>query len=461
MSDKSGFSTASKLAIANMRVENARKDAIRDAEMAKKDVELELNKTQMADMMKAMKNFQQQPQQPPADTFASAAEIAASTSASTPDGSSRGRGRGRGQNLSRGGQTSGRGHGRGPNKKPVVTASDFLISSQSTRSSQSKKRCEISPEKSKPQTRPDLGLDSDEETDPQDPKKSEQWKIQRSKGFQKDRESKTKANKQSKTSKRNSVESFLLIEKGEKGMSVLAKEKEKEKEKDSQVSNDVDMFDFLEELFTSNTPVVPMPGTTKQPALAPNLDPSKVLDWPKLFPKNPLVTTAPTHQGATPGTTKSIPAVIIEADVSANPVETVEKHLLGALASVNPIEKVKAWTQNSPDQTKMKEAFQDIVTVNNDGAWREELEIELRHEDGESYIGTVTMQEAKYGIYRDGLGFKDFKNFDGVRFTFKGVRTVILKLKEQVNVDEMIEGQYFDFKRSFKSVKVFFLLSFY
>ena len=39
--------------------------------MAKKDVELELNKTQMADMMKAMKNFQQQPQQPPADTFAS------------------------------------------------------------------------------------------------------------------------------------------------------------------------------------------------------------------------------------------------------------------------------------------------------------------------------------------------------------------------------------------------------
>ena len=40
MSDKSGFSTASKLAIANMQVENARKDAIRDAEMVKKDVEI-------------------------------------------------------------------------------------------------------------------------------------------------------------------------------------------------------------------------------------------------------------------------------------------------------------------------------------------------------------------------------------------------------------------------------------
>ena len=50
------------------------------------------------------------------------------------------------------------------------------------------------------------------------------------------------------------------------------------------------------------------------------------------------------------------------------------------------------------------------------------------------------MQEAKYGIYSDGLGFKDFKSFDGVRFAFKGVRTVILKLKEQINVDKMVEN---------------------
>ena len=86
------------------------------------------------------------------------------------------------------------------------------------------------------------------------------------------------------------------------------------------------------------------------------------------------------------------------------------------------------------------------------GAWREELEIELRHDDGESYTGTVTMQEAKYGIFRDSLGFRDFKNFDGARFSFKGVRTVVFKLKEQINVDELIEGQFFDFKRSFTHI---------
>ena len=46
------------------------------------------------------------------------------------------------------------------------------------------------------------------------------------------------------------------------------------------------------------------------------------------------------------------------------------------LGQVNSIEKVAAWAQMNQGQNK---TFQDIVTVNNDGAWREELEIELRH----------------------------------------------------------------------------------
>ena len=31
------------------------------------------------------------------------------------------------------------------------------------------------------------------------------------------------------------------------------------------------------------------------------------------------------------------------------------------------------------------------------------------------------MQEAKYNIFRDCLSFKDFKNFDGVRFAYNGI----------------------------------------
>ena len=62
--------------------------------------------------------------------------------------------------------------------------------------------------------------------------------------------------------------------------------------------------------------------------------------------------------------------------------------------------------------------------IKDDGAWREEVEIELRDLNDESYNGTITMQEAKYDIFRDCLGFKDFKNFDGVRFSYKGIRIV-------------------------------------
>ena len=40
-----------------------------------------------------------------------------------------------------------------------------------------------------------------------------------------------------------------------------------------------------------------------------------------------------------------------------------------------------------------------IVTVNSDGAWHEEIEIDMRDEDGGNFTGTVTMAEAKHGIY--------------------------------------------------------------
>ena len=49
------------------------------------------------------------------------------------------------------------------------------------------------------------------------------------------------------------------------------------------------------------------------------------------------------------------------------------------------------------------------------------------------------------------LGFTDFKNFDGVRFSYKGIRIVTFKLKEQIDIDQLNEKQHFEFKRVFKS----------
>ena len=64
------------------------------------------------------------------------------------------------------------------------------------------------------------------------------------------------------------------------------------------------------------------------------------------------------------------------------------------------------------------------------------------------------MQEAKHGIYRDCLGFKDFSNFDGVRFSYKGVRIVAFKLKDAIDVDQQLIGsQFFDYKRKVRKCK--------
>ena len=63
---------------------------------------------------------------------------------------------------------------------------------------------------------------------------------------------------------------------------------------------------------------------------------------------------------------------------------------------------------------------------------------------------SLTMQEAKHGIFRDCLGFKDLKNFDGVRFACKGVQIVAFKFKEAINVDELIPIQHFNYKRKIK-----------
>ena len=97
------------------------------------------------------------------------------------------------------------------------------------------------------------------------------------------------------------------------------------------------------------------------------------------------------------------------------PVEisnVIPSPILGLSAiAMNSIEKVVAWAgPPSSSNVTSSSALQDIVTVSNDGAWREEIEIELRDVKNESFKGTITMQVAKYDIFRDCHGFKDFKD---------------------------------------------------
>ena len=98
---------------------------------------------------------------------------------------------------------------------------------------------------------------------------------------------------------------------------------------------------------------------------------------------------------------------------------------------------------NMPLNGQVKGTF----NVSNDRQMRQELEIALESMNGEVFRGTVTRQEAKFGIYRECLGFNDFSNFDGARFGFKGCPIIIIKLVAPINVDELFNVQHFQFRR--------------
>ena len=354
MSDFSGYSTASKYAL------------------AQKDAELDSMKSKMEEMAKTINEMQ---------------KSTATTNAT------RGRGRGRGQGNSARGSTGGaKGHGVSkPNNE------DFLVT---TESNQSKKRINNSPKTS---TKFWAGDDSEEELEEggSDPRKEENWKIQKRNGFMKDRENKIhflKEAKVSKTKKRNSKEPLIPVE---------------------------------NEALSEN---VGLDNGVQPPNL--NLNASKVLNWSSLFSED-------RRSGA------SDVAMEISGDgkdqnqIKSHECPAIQSNHLPNNVGTTPVE------LNHTRQANDSEGL-DIITITNEGAMRQEIEIELLSCNGENFSGSITMQEAKHGIFRDCLGFKDFKNFDGTRISYKGIRIVAFKFKEAIDVDKLIDVQYFDYKRRVK-----------
>ena len=190
------------------------------------------------------------------------------------------------------------------------------------------------------------------------------------------------------------------------------------------------MYSFLDQP-TNAQPVVPMPGTSKTAMPDVNLDSSRILDW----------------FGSLPGMSHA--NAVIKESGNAKPAAPSQAPARGPSQVSGQVLKTKNPQLESVVTTDSNKKL-EVTTVRNEGALREEIEIELVSCDGVKFTGSLTMQEAKHGIFRDCLGFKDFKNFDGVRFAFKGVRIVAFKLKEAINVDDLIDIQHFDYKRRIK-----------
>ena len=89
----------------------------------------------------------------------------------------------------------------------------------------------------------------------------------------------------------------------------------------------------------------------------------KVLSWNKIASQAP---TGASHQTPTP------------AKAPPSPITTATKTTTTSAKGGNP-------------KTR---TLQDIVVVHHDCAWREEIEIEMRGENDESFNGTITMVEA-------------------------------------------------------------------
>ena len=88
-----------------------------------------------------------------------------------------------------------------------------------------------------------------------------------------------------------------------------------------------------------------------------------------------------------------------------------------------------------------------VFNIRNEGALREELEVEFNTLNGEKFYGSITPQEAKHVVFRECLGFADFSNFDGARIGYKGCPVVTFKFKSPINVDELYHLQFFNFNR--------------
>ena len=90
--------------------------------------------------------------------------------------------------------------------------------------------------------------------------------------------------------------------------------------------------------------------------------------------------------------------------------------------------------------------IEPLFEYHHEGAWRDEIEVEIQTKNKKRFTGSITPIEAKHLIYK-GLGFTDHSNFDGVRINFKGKLIVTFKLIRPINIDELDTVEHFEFKR--------------
>ena len=111
------------------------------------------------------------------------------------------------------------------------------------------------------------------------------------------------------------------------------------------------------------------------------------------------------------------------------------------------------WEEANLNKSKVRSPKKDrgiepLFTHHSEGAWRDEIEVEIQTKNEKKFTGTITPTEAKHLIYIGGLKFENHDNFDGVRINWKGKMIVTFKLIEPINIDDLESVEYFEFDRT-------------
>jgi hypothetical protein len=87
-----------------------------------------------------------------------------------------------------------------------------------------------------------------------------------------------------------------------------------------------------------------------------------------------------------------------------------------------------------------------FTTKKPDGAFRDEIVVEIQTLDEKPFRGTITPKEARRTIFEEILGFKQ-EDLIGFYFAYSGCPIVTFKLKEQFNIDSLESFQEFNVER--------------
>jgi hypothetical protein len=90
-----------------------------------------------------------------------------------------------------------------------------------------------------------------------------------------------------------------------------------------------------------------------------------------------------------------------------------------------------------------------FTTKKPDGAFRDEIVVEIQTLDEQPFKGTITPKEARRTIFEEILGFKQ-EDLIGFYFAYSGCPIVTFKLKEQFNIDSLESFQEFNVERKLK-----------